>query len=297
MTCIRQPRQPKAVESQDAMQVSTQPQLHLMACVNHEARRLPLWFFHLVCVGGSAWHIICLPLVHSNLPKRGRSAKDCSTLLQLVLALRIWNSPPFIRHMPQPSVHHFWRNKHPIASVSSAGRLHAHIDALRSNSSQHIAPHMRSSSSKPTGRPNEDSRRTCHHNLRHGCQTKLTCLHKKQVEPKVLAAVCHIKQKTKCHPQDAVGAHMNSCYPDLCMHIHMLHISLSCYQLPIKHETYRLKFFLTYLLTYLLTFFLTYLLTYLFTFFLTYLLTFFLTYFLTFFLTYLLTVFLTNLLP
>ena len=34
------------------------------------------------------------------------------------------------------------------------------------------------------------------------------------------------------------GAHMNSCYPDLCMHIHMLHIRLSFYQLPIKNETY-----------------------------------------------------------
>ena len=53
MTCIRQPRQPQAVESQDAMQVSTQPQLHLMACVNHEVRPLPLWLLPLFCVGGS----------------------------------------------------------------------------------------------------------------------------------------------------------------------------------------------------------------------------------------------------
>ena len=39
----------------------------------------------------------------------------------------------------------------------------------------------------------------------------------KNVEPTVLAAVCQIKQKTKCHAQDSVGANMNSCYPDLCI--------------------------------------------------------------------------------
>ena len=186
MTCIRQPRQPKAVESQDAMQVSTQPQLHLMACVNHEARRLPLWFFHLVCVGGSAWHIICLPLVHSNLPKRGRSAKDCSTLLQLVLALRIWNSPPFIRHILLVSLHNFFQDKHTIPSMCSARRLHAHVHALRTNKSQLVAPHMTNSFGKPIGSPYEDCLRTCHHNLRHGCQTKLTCLHKKKLSQRYL---------------------------------------------------------------------------------------------------------------
>ena len=107
--CIGQPRQ-EAVESKDAKRLQQHthhmhqtappkkqlsprdailavvPQLHLMACANHEVRCLPLWFFHLFCVGGSARHIICFPLVHSNLPKRGRSAKDCSTLLQLLLA-------------------------------------------------------------------------------------------------------------------------------------------------------------------------------------------------------------------
>ena len=78
-TCIRPPRQ-KAVESKKAKGFKV-PQLHLMACANHhEARRLPLWFFHFFCVGGSAPHIICLPLVHSILPKRGRSTKDCRAL-------------------------------------------------------------------------------------------------------------------------------------------------------------------------------------------------------------------------
>ena len=68
-TCIRPPRQ-TAVESKHAKGFKV-PRLHLMACANHEARRLPLWFFHFFCVGGSAPHIICLPLVHSILPKRG----------------------------------------------------------------------------------------------------------------------------------------------------------------------------------------------------------------------------------
>ena len=154
---------------------------------------------------------MCLPLVHSILPKRGRSAKDCSTLLQLLLALRIWNRPPFIRHIPHVSLHNFWQDKHTIPSMCSARRLHAHVDALSTNKSQLVAPHMLNSFGKPIGSPNEDRLRTFHHNLRHGCQTKLTSLHKKKVEPTVLAAVCHIKQKTKCHPQDSVVANMNSC--------------------------------------------------------------------------------------
>ena len=113
-----------------------------MACANHEARRLPLWFFHFFCVGGSAPHIICLPLVHSILPKRGRSTKDCSALLQLLLALRIWNRPPFICHIPLVSLHDFFHDKHQIPSMCSARRLHAHVHALSTNKSQLVAPHM-----------------------------------------------------------------------------------------------------------------------------------------------------------
>ena len=283
-----------------------------MACANHEARRLPLWFFHFFCVGGSAPHIICLPLVHSILPKRGRSTKDCSELLQLLPALRIWNRPPFICHIPLVSLHDFFHDKHQIPSMCSARRLHAHVHALSTNKSQLVAPHMLNSFGNPIGSPNEDRLRTFHHNLRHGCQTKLTSLHKNKVEPTVLAAVCQIKQKTRCHPQDSVGANMNSCYPDLCMHIYLGHIFLTfCL-------TYLLTFFLTYLLTFFLTsfwhifwhsfwhifwhsfwwhifwhIFLTFFLTFLSPFFLTYLLTLFLTYLLTFFLTYLLTYLLT----
>ena len=113
-----------------------------MACANHEARRLPLWFFHFFCVGGSAPHIICLPLVHSILPKRGRSTKDCSALLQLLLAVRIWNRPPFICHIPLISLHDFFHDKHQIPSMCSARRLHAHVHALSTNQSQFIAQHM-----------------------------------------------------------------------------------------------------------------------------------------------------------
>ena len=97
-TCIRPPRQ-KAVESKNANEFEV-PQLHLMACANHEVRCSPLRFFRRFCIGGPAPHVICLPLMHSILPKRGRSTKDCSALLQLLLALRIWNRPPFICHIP-----------------------------------------------------------------------------------------------------------------------------------------------------------------------------------------------------
>ena len=138
--CIRPPRQ-TAVESKHAKGFKV-PRLHLMACANHEARRLPLWFFHFFCVGGSAPHIICLPLVHSILPKRGRSTKDCSALLQLLLALRIWNRPPFICHIPLVSLHDFFHDKHQIPSMCSARRLHAHVHALSTNKSQLVAPHM-----------------------------------------------------------------------------------------------------------------------------------------------------------
>ena len=131
-----------------------------MACANHEARRLPLWFFHFFCVGGSAPHIICLPLVHSILPKRGRSTKDCSALLQLLLALRIWNRPPFICHIPLVSLHDFFHDKHQIPSMCSARRLHAHVHALSTNKSQLVAPHMLNSFGNPIGSPNEVSRRS-----------------------------------------------------------------------------------------------------------------------------------------
>ena len=223
-TCIRPPRQ-TAVESKHAkgFKVPRLHWLHLMACANHEARRLPLWFFHFFCVGGSAPHIICLPLVHSILPKRGRSTKDCSALLQLLLALRIWNRP-IICHIPLVSLHDFFHDKHQIPSMCSARRLHAHVHALSTNTSQLVAPHMLNSFGHLIGSPNEDRLRTFHHNLRHGCQTKLTSLHKNKVEPTVLAAVCQIKQETRCHPQDSVGANLNSCYPHLCTHIYLGHI-------------------------------------------------------------------------
>ena len=158
-----------------AMQVSTPPQLPL-----------PLWLLPLFSVGGSAGHSIGLPLMHSNLPKGRQSSKDWSTLLQLLLALLMWNSPPFVRHIPQSSLQNLWLNEHTIASMRSARRLHAHVDALSTNRSQRVAPHMRSSFGKPAGRPNEDRRRTFHHKLRHGCQTKLTCLHTKKLSHEYL---------------------------------------------------------------------------------------------------------------
>ena len=181
----------KAVESQDAMQVSTQPQLHLMACANHEVRRLPLCLLHLFGVTGPARHSIGLPLMHSNLPKRRQSSKDWSTLLQLLLALLIWNSSPFVHDMPQSSLHNLWRNEHTIPSMRSARRLHAHVDALRSNCSQEIAPHIPNSLCKPAGRANKDPRRTFHHKLRHGCRTNLTCLHTKRWATSICCSAPH----------------------------------------------------------------------------------------------------------
>ena len=221
-TCIRPPRQ-TAVESKNTKEFEV-PQLHLMACANHEVRCSPLRFFRRICIGGPAPHVICLPLMHSILPKWGRSTKDCSALLQLLLALRIWNRPPFICHIPLVSLHDFFHDKHQIPSMCSARRLHAHVHALSTNTSQLVAPHMLNSFGHLIGSPNEDRLRTFHHNLRHGCQTKLTSLHKNKVAPTVLAAVCQIKQKTRCHPQDSVGANLNSCYPDLCTHIYLGHI-------------------------------------------------------------------------
>ena len=180
----------KAVESQDAMQVSTQPQLHLMACANHEVG-LPLCLAQLFGVTGPARHSIGLPLMHSNLPKGRQSSKDWSTLLQLLLALLIWNSSPFVYHMPQNSLHNLWRNEHTIPSMGSARRLHAHVDKLRSNCSQDIAPHMPNSLCKPAGRANEDCRRTFHHKLRHNCQTNLTCLHTKRWATSICRSAPH----------------------------------------------------------------------------------------------------------
>ena len=61
-------------------------------------------------------------------------------------------------------------------SMRSARRLHAYVDALRSNCNQDIALHIPNSLCKPAGRANEDCRRTFHHKPRYGCQTNLTCL-------------------------------------------------------------------------------------------------------------------------
>ena len=278
-TCIRPPRQ-TAVESKHAKGFKV-PRLHLMACANHEARRLPLWFFHFFCVGGSAPHIICLPLVHSILPKRGRSTKDCSALLQLLLALRIWNRPPFICHIPLVSLHDFFHDKHQIPSMCSARRLHAHVHALSTNRSQLVAPHMLNSFGHLIGSPNEDRLRTFHHNLRHGCQTKLTSLHKNKVEPTVLAAVRRCSapnkaKKTRCYQQDANNKVQtwilvsSNILPDISFDIlsdisfHILS-DISSDILSDIFLTYLLTFFLTYLLTFFLTFLLTWFLTYLLT--------------------------------
>ena len=295
-TCIRPPRQ-KAVESKNAKEFEV-PQLHLMACANHEVRCSPLRFFRRFCIGGPAPHVICLPLMHSILPKRGRSTKDCSALLQLLLALRIWNRPPFICHIPLVSLHDFFHDKHQIPSMCSARRLHAHVHALSTNKSQLVAPHMLNSFGNLIGSPNEDRLRTFHHNLRHGCQTKLTCTKTKLSQQYLLQ--CAKKTKNK----------MPSTRFRWCKHEFLLSRSMYAHILG--------TYFLTFCLTYLLTFFLTYLLT----FFLTsfwhifwhsfwqifwhsfwwhifwhIFLTFFLTYLLTFLLTYLLTLFLTYLLP
>ena len=124
-----------------------------MACANHEVRCSPLRFFRRICIGGPVPHVICLPLMHSILPKRGRSTKDCSALLQLLLALRIWNRPPFICHIPLVSLHDFFHDKHQIPSMCSARRLHAHVHALSTNTSQLVAPHMLNSFGHLIGSP------------------------------------------------------------------------------------------------------------------------------------------------
>ena len=157
---------------------------------------------------------------------------------------------PILRVVPPPTH---------LLSSCSVQCLHLSSTALNSqpridddndtNRSQLVAPHMLNSFGHLIGSPNEDRLRTFHHNLRHGCQTKLTSLHKNKVEPTVLAAVRRCSAPNKAKKQDAINKMLTT----------------RC-----KHESlYRLTFFLTYLLPFFLT--------YLFTFFLTYLLTFFLT--------------------
>ena len=52
-------------------------------------------------------------------------------------------------------------------------------------------PHMPNSFGNSTGRPNEDRRRTFHHELCHGCQTKLTCLHTKSWASSICCSAPH----------------------------------------------------------------------------------------------------------
>ena len=216
------PRQ-KAVKSKDAKEFEV-PQLHLMACANHEARRLPLRFFPLFCVGGPAPHVICLPLMHSILPKRGRSTKDCSALLQLLLAFRIWNRPPFICHIPLVSLHDFFHDKHQIPSMCSARAApctrtcaqHQHESTCSATHAQLLWPpdwqsQWRSSQDVPPQPPPWLPNQT-HFLAQKQSWANSTC--------------CSVpnKTKTRCHPQDSVGANLNSCYPDLCTHKYLGHI-------------------------------------------------------------------------
>ena len=241
------------------------PQLHLMACANPcHCGSFPS--------SGSARHIICFPLVHSNLPKRGRSAKDCSTLLQLLLALRIWNRPPVIRHIPLVSLHNFLHDKHRIPSMCSARRLHAHVDALSTNKSQLVAPHMPNSFGKLIGSPNEDCRRTFHHKLHHGCQTKLTCLRKKNWANSTCCSVPHETNQMAIHKtplvqtwilvtQIYVCTYTRDIFSDILPDISSDILSdISSDILSDIFMTYVLTFFLPYLLT---LFLMTYLPTYL----------------------------------
>ena len=173
----------KAVESQDAMQVSTQPQLHLMARANHEVRCLPLCLLHLFGVTAQHWFATHALQHPKRMPKFERLQHAAPTLA----------CPPHLEHLslhkPHSSIHNFWHNEHTIPSMRS--RIHAHVDALRSNCSQDIAPHIPNSLCKPAGRANEDCRRTFHHKLRHGCQTKLTCLHAKSWATSVCGSAPH----------------------------------------------------------------------------------------------------------
>ena len=234
-TCIRPPRQ-KAVESKNAKEFEV-PQLHLMACANHEVRCSPLRCLRRFCIGGPAPHVVCLPFMHSILPKRGRSAKDCSALLQLLLALRISNRPPFICHIPLVSLHDFFHDKHQIPSMYSARRLHAHVHALSTNKSQLVAPHMLNSFGNLIGSPNQDRLRTFHHNLRHGFQTHFLA----QKQSWANSTCCSMPNKTKTK--------MPSTRFRWCKHKFVLSRSVYAHILG--------TYFLTFCLTYLLTFFLT----------------------------------------
>ena len=185
--CIGQTRQ-EAIKSQDAMQVSIQPQLHLMACTNHEVRCMLLCLLHLFNVTAPARHSIGLPLIYSNLPKGRQSSKDWSTLLFVIVL------PWYATLHKVPSTTSGTINIQSPRCVVLGGsmQMHANVDALSTNPSQRVAPHMPNSFGKATGRPNEDRRRTFPHQLRHGCQTKLTCLHTK-FKPAIFAAMRHIK--------------------------------------------------------------------------------------------------------
>ena len=264
-------------------------------------------------VGGSAPHIICLP------PRALHPPKTRPKYERLQRASPALARPPHLEQafLHMPTYHLFPSTTSSMINIKSPacvvlGGIHAHVHALSTNRSQLVAPHMLNSFGHLIGSPNEDRLRTFHHNLRHGCQTKLNSLHKNKVEPTVLAAVRRCSAPNKAKKQDAI----NKMLTTRCKHesLYLLTFFLT-YLLPF-FLTYLFTFFLTYLLTFFLTsfwhifwhsfwhifwhsfltFLLTWFRTFLLTFILTYLLTFFLTYLLTFFLTYLLTFFLLYLL-
>ena len=149
-------------------------------------------FFHFFCVGGSAPHISCTPFSQNEAEVRKTAARFSSSCSPSAFG----TGPPFICHIPLVSLHDFFRDKHQIPSMCSARRLHTYMRSAPTKV-QLVAPYMLNSFGNLIGSPNEDRLRTFHQNLLHGCQTKLTSLHKNKVEPTVLAAVCQLKQKNK----------------------------------------------------------------------------------------------------
>ena len=95
--CIRPPRQ-KAVESKNAKEFEV-PQLHLMACANHEVRCSPLRCLRRFCIGGPAPHVVCLPFLSPIMPHLQNEAEVSERLQRASPALA---RPP---HLEQASLH------------------------------------------------------------------------------------------------------------------------------------------------------------------------------------------------
>ena len=122
-TCIRPPRQ-TAVESKNAKEFEV-PQLHLMACANHEVRCSPLRFFRRICIGGPALRTLFVS--HSCTPSSQNEAEVRKTAARFSPSAFGTGLPSYATYHLFPSTTSSMINIKSPACVVLGGSMHTYM--------------------------------------------------------------------------------------------------------------------------------------------------------------------------